>query len=179
MTASNAQAIATNGKGLKTYIYSILAKKYSCAESEGYSNEHIMRGHELEDYARSVYEMETGNEVEQVGFVTLGDYIGCSPDGLVGDDGGVEIKSLSDEKYMQYLLGDEIEKKYYWQIQMNLLVTGRQWWDLVVYNPNFKKTLYIKRYTPDLGDFEKLYLGLADGEQMLKDLTKKFEQLIA
>ena len=72
----------------------------------------------------------------------------------------------------------EIEKKYYWQIQMNLLVTGRQWWDLVVYNPNFKKTMYIKRYTPNLGDFEKLYIGLADGEKLLKTLTKKFEQII-
>ena len=74
MTASNAQAIATRGKGLETYIYQILAEKYS-KNHESFSNEAMQRGTELEPLARGTYEIETMQKVKEVditdGIITL------------------------------------------------------------------------------------------------------------
>jgi len=93
------------------------------------------RGHDLEDEARRWYEFQCDAQVEQVGFCLSDDgRYGCSPDGLVGADGGLEVKCLKAELHMGYLLGDE-PTDYRLQVQGCLLVTGRAWWDLLFYNP--------------------------------------------
>jgi putative phage-type endonuclease len=164
MTASHAQEIGNNGKGLDTYITKLMAKYFSNGEEEGYTNENMQRGIELEDQARSIYELETGNIVDQVGFVELDNFVGCSPDGLIGEDGGLEIKCKGDLNHFKNILDENaIESKYIWQIQMNLLVTGRKWWDYVSYNPNFKKSLVIVRIKPDEEMHEKLLDGFEKG----------------
>lgn len=176
MTASNAQAIGNNGKGLETYLYGVIADQYSSGEYEHYTNQHIERGNELEVYARDMYELETGSTVEEVGFIELDEYSGCSPDGLIGEDGGVEFKCLSDAKHIRLLhLGaKEIEPKYIWQIQMCMLVAGRKWWDFVSYNPNFTQSLIIHRLEADKDKFEKLEEGLEQGRLKLKELNHLF-----
>ena len=60
MTASHAQEIGNSGKGLQTYVYNLLAEKYSKADRENFSNSHTERGVELEPIARSMYELESG-----------------------------------------------------------------------------------------------------------------------
>jgi len=75
MTASCARAIGNNGKGLETYILELVADYYSTGEKEQYTNEHIERGNELEPIARSVYELETGRKVDEVGFIAVGEMI--------------------------------------------------------------------------------------------------------
>ena len=90
LTASKAQAIGTGGKGLETLVWEKLAEKNSIADKEYYSNVHTDRGNELEPQARSIYELETGNAVTEVGFVTddtISKVGGASPDGLVESDG--------------------------------------------------------------------------------------------
>ena len=87
LTASEAQAIGNNGKGLLTLCWEKMAEKYSINEKERYTNHHLERGVELEPLARSLYELETGNTVTEIGFVTNEDIspiAGASPDGLVG-----------------------------------------------------------------------------------------------
>jgi putative phage-type endonuclease len=177
MTASNARAIGNNGKGLETYIYELVADYYSTGEKEQYTNEHIERGNELEPIARSVYELETGRKVDEVGFIAVGEYSGCSPDGLIEKDGGLEIKCVDDKKYFKMLIDDTDIKDYDWQIQMCLLVSGREWWDLVIYNPNFNKNMIIKRIPPDPVKQEKLKIGLAKGEKMIEELIDKYNKL--
>ena len=151
MTASHAQAIGNAGKGLETYVYDLVAEEYSSAEKEQFSNEHTERGNELEEVARGIYELENNVDVEQVTFIEYDEYVGCSPDGLVGENGLIEIKSPNDTEYLKYLIFGEsqIDTKYIWQCQMQMLITGRNWNDLVIYSPNFKKSMLVYRIIPD------------------------------
>ena len=100
LTASDASTILAMGKGVDTLIGEKLSEYYSSGNyaeySDAYTNKHIQRGVEFEDKAKRIYELETGLSVEDVGLVTYTDYIACSPDGLVGDDGLIEIKNHSD-----------------------------------------------------------------------------------
>jgi len=168
LTASNAQAIATAGKGLETLVYDILAEKYSSAIPVSYTNEDMERGHELEEAARQIYELERGVKIEQVGFVELDEYTGASPDGLIGTDGLVEIKCKKDSVYLRALIENDIDSKYKWQLQMQLLVTGRGWVDFVDYCPNFTKSMNITRIEKDPEMQEKLKIGIEEGKKLLK-----------
>jgi len=177
LTASNAQAIGANGKGLETYVYSLLAEKYS-NNKEHYTNADIERGIELEDQARMTYEVERNN-VKEVGFIELDEFVGCSPDGLVGKDGGIEIKCPNDAGFFKLMVNgrDAIESKYLWQVQMTLYITKRSWWDLVFYNPNFNQNILIFRITPVMFQSEKLMLGIETGKNLIKKLNKKYEKI--
>ncbi len=169
MTASNAQAIGNCGKGLDSYIYEVLSQSLS-TNTERYTNEFMERGKELEAQARALYELETGERVIEVGFCEYSEYVGCSPDGLT-ETGGIEIKCLNDLTHTKTLINGakEIESKYIWQIQMNLLVTGKEWWDYVQYNPNFEKSLFIHRVLPDKEMHEKLIKGFEIGAKLLEE----------
>jgi hypothetical protein len=170
LTASHAQAIATGGKGLETYVTEMMAYYYSSNEREYYSSKDMDRGNELEPIARSIYELQTGLKVDQVGFIELNKFVGCSPDGLIGKDGGLEIKSPNNINYYKTLRDGEkaIDSGYIWQVQMNLFVTGRKWWDLAFYNPNFEETLKIIRLFPDKEMQDKLKVGLEKGIELIK-----------
>ena len=161
MTASNATAIGNCGKGLETYTKEIVRKQISSKVEEEYSNKDLERGRELELVAREMYELEKEVKVEVVGFIENDEYSGCSPDGLVGEDGGVEIKCSDDKIYFDYLLEEEkaISPDYLWQCQMNLFIAGRKWWDLIIYNPNFEKSMFVFRILPDLEKFKAKNAG--------------------
>jgi putative phage-type endonuclease len=175
LTASNAQAISANGKGLESYVYQLLAEKYSNNRDQ-YTNSDIARGNELEPLARMTYEIER-EKVEEVGFIELDKYVGCSPDGLIGKDGGLEIKCVNDVNFFKLIVSGEksIETKYLWQCQMCLLITKRKFWDLAFYNPNFDRNLLIFRQKPDKAKQEKLKAGIKKGIELIKELTKKYE----
>jgi len=175
MTASHAQAIASNGSGLKTYILEKLVDKYSSAEKEIYSNEHMERGNELEGQARSLYWLETGKEVQEVGFCELDEYTGCSPDGMIGEKGLIEIKCPTDKNFLKLLIEKKISSSYVWQMQMQMYVTGRKWCDFVAYCPNFEKSFYIERVEADIEKFDKIKEGLAEGRKLIKKYIKMYE----
>ena len=171
MTASNAQAIATGGKGLDTYVHTLIAESLSSAEKEHYTNADIERGLGLEEQARSLYSLETGNTVEEVGFVEVNQYSGCSPDGFVAD-GLIEIKCPNDLNHLKIMLYGEkaIDSKYLWQVQCQMLMTERKHCTLCFYNPNFEKSLIMFRIEADPTKQEKLKAGLAKGEEMIKQI---------
>lgn len=178
MTASHAQGIANKGKGLNTYILTLMAKYYSSAEPESYTNEHMEQGNELEPQARAMYELEYDSEVRQVGFIEIDEHVGCSPDGLIGEDGGLEIKCHDDKKHFELAVGGTIDTKYLWQMQMNMFCTGRKWWDYVAYNPNFEKSLIVHRIeanTP-IGKHDKPFDSIAKGLEKGKELIKKYKE---
>lgn len=177
MTASHAQAIGNVGKGLDTYIHEMMSELYSSGEKKQFSTKDTERGNELEPIARQIYEFERGVTVQQVGFMEMNEFVGASPDGLVDEDGGTEIKSPDDKEYLQYLLykEDAIDSKYLWQCQMNLLISGRKWWDLIIYNPNFKKSMLVFRIVPDKEKFEALEKGFVKGIEMIKKIKSVIE----
>ncbi len=178
MTASHATAIGNAGKGLETYINDMMTEHYSSKEKEQYVNKDLERGNELEPIARQIYEMDKDIEVQEVGFMEYSEFVGASPDGLVKKDGGIEIKCPDDKEYFQYLLKgeDNIKSDYHWQIQMNLLISGRKWWDLIIYNPNFKNSMLVYRITPDIEKFEALEKGFLVGEALIKKIKSIIEK---
>ena len=100
-----------------------------------YTNADMQWGIEHEAEARQAYANETGNEIVQVGFVELNERVGCSPDGLVGDDGLVEIKCPKSKTHRKYITENRCPPEYYKQIQGQMWVTGRLWCDFFSYNP--------------------------------------------
>lgn len=167
LTASNGTAIAANGAGLKTYCQRIIEEMIT--PREPFTNADIERGNELEEIAIMKYEFEHGVQVEQVGFIELNNRIGCSPDGLVGKDGGVEVKARNNAKHLALLLGNKPDTGVIWQIQMCLWITKRKWWDYLSYNPNFKNSLFVLRVLPDEKAFAKLQAGCVNGITMLEE----------
>lgn len=132
------------------------------------------RGQELEPKARAFYEMLRDVEVRQVGFILRDDReTGCSPDGLVGEDGGLEIKCPAMHTHIDYLLDPEkLVDTYRTQVQGSLYVTGREWWDLMSFNPSLPEV--IVRVEPDPAFAAALDAAL---ETFLADLAEAKEKL--
>lgn len=99
------------------------------------------RGLHLEAQAVRAYERSTGRTTRAVGFCRRDDRLaGCSPDRLVGEDGGLEVKTPAAKTHVGYLLDpDLLVKDYGMQVQGSLWVTGRAWWDLVSWNPGLRE----------------------------------------
>jgi len=100
------------------------------------STKDMDHGKETEPQARAWYEMERGVQVRQVGFCVTDDgRFGCSPDGLIDPDGGLELKCPKLSTHTAWLMADKVPDEYLPQIHGCLIVTGRQWWDFVSYSP--------------------------------------------
>jgi hypothetical protein len=106
--------------------------------SNGFESFATRQGTEREPSARAAYEITRRAFVSEVG-VCVHDEIECgaSPDGFIGDDGGVEIKSPELATHIEYLRRTDAPPEYKAQIQGNLWITGRRWWDFVSFNPDF------------------------------------------
>lgn len=139
-SASNFSKILAKGQGKtrKAYMLRLAAEILSSEPQETYSNAAMERGIEIEPQAREYYEGLNGVKVEQVGFCKLDDNIGCSPDGLVGTDGGIEIKCPNTTTHITYILADKLPSEYVAQVQGSLWVTDRKWWEFQSFDPRLK-----------------------------------------
>ena len=142
-SASQFSKIVT-GKGgkstqLEAYINQLVAEELTGETTLVYVNEHMKRGTELEPDARELYEALTGQSVEEVGFC-LHDTVnaGCSPDGLVGEEGGLEIKCAAPATHVEWVKAGALPAKHLQQIMGCLWITGRKWWDFMSYHPTMK-----------------------------------------
>lgn len=120
------------------------------SESTSYSNEHMARGHVQEPIARALYEDQYFVDVTNGGFFDCGLY-GCSPDGLVADNGLIEIKSVIPSVHYSNIKRGGIDPAYKWQIYFNLMKTERDWIDFVSYCSDFPidNQLYVHRITKE------------------------------
>jgi exodeoxyribonuclease (lambda-induced) len=128
-----------------------------------------------EPHARALYAEITGNEVQEVGFVELDDYVGCSPDGLVGEEGLIEIKCKQDYNHLYAVCNEWVEPEHELQMQYQMLVTERHWCDYVLYNPLFKNPIYVKRIFKDVKVQAQLADGLANGRELIKQIIKNYD----
>jgi len=121
--------------GSETYLLELLAEwALGIMEDEG--SGFMDRGHGLEASAIAAYELESGHDVTRVGFITNdAGTAGCSPDGLVGEDGGLEIKCPAAKTHIGYLLNQGDVGPYAPQMQGALWLTGRSWWDWRSWHP--------------------------------------------
>ena len=154
-TSSHADEIMTPGKlapsASQTGYRNKLLAEYIFGHWIDWNNKtHAMElGTEREDNARAWYELTRGVDVEQVGLILTDDgRFGCSPDGLVGEDGMVEIKNPLLHTHVGYLVDPAtLVKEYRGQTQAQLWVTGRAWCDLISYNPDIERV--VVRVEPD------------------------------
>ncbi|WP_417790666.1 lambda exonuclease family protein [Terasakiella pusilla] len=133
----------------KPYAWQKAANRFSGRPTESFGgNWATERGHDLEDQARSWYTLITGSTVEQVGFCTTDDEtFGCSPDGMVGDDGLLQIKCLMDKAHVGAMDDEDEIKKYFAQVQGEMLVTERKWNDLMFFHPELPP--FVRRVEAD------------------------------
>lgn len=127
----------------------LVAERITGNTDPTYLSADMERGHIDEPVARELYR-EHHAPVQEVGFITREDRgvrVGYSPDGLVGDDGLIEIKSRAQKAQLATILNDEIPAENVAQLQTGLYVTGRKWIDYVSFCSGMP--LYVKRMTPD------------------------------
>ena len=154
-TASNFDKIITAGgkqsTTLEKYALQLATDKMLTTPEPSYKNEAMIRGTELEPLARETYQEETFNIVEQITmFLSDCGNFGYSPDGLVGDDGLIEIKCPKATTHFQYIIDNKAPADYWQQLQGGLWLSGRKWIDFVSYHPDFKtKQLFIIRVERD------------------------------
>ncbi|MFL2980827.1 MAG: lambda exonuclease family protein [Methylophilaceae bacterium] len=138
----------------------------------------MARGLELESEARKAYELQ--NEI-----VTLSGFIehptikdaGASPDGLVGDDGLIEIKCLNKKSHEEIIRKQILPRQYYIQIQFQLACTQRLWCDFVAYHPDANQPLYVQRIMPEIKLIKEIHdkalVFIAEVEEKYKAMKKR------
>ena len=131
------------------YMAQLVVERMTNQVAESYSNAAMEWGVENEEFARAAYELKTGNMVDQVGAIDHPRIAmsAASPDGLVGDDGCLEIKCPNTATHIDTLLGDEPAKKYYDQMQWQMVCANRSWCDFVSFDPRMPShlQLFVKR----------------------------------
>lgn len=124
-------------------------------EDEGYSNAAMERGKAMEEDARDLYAFARGVEPVQVGFVRSGK-AGASPDSLVGADGGLEIKTALAHIQIERMQKNELPSEHKAQVQGNLWITERAWWDFVSYSPGLPPLIVrVERDEPYIAQLAK------------------------
>ena len=159
------------------YAYRVAVEQiYGQTTEDTYVTWEMRRGTELEPRARIAYETVTGNLAEESGIVTTDDELfAYSTDGLVDEDGLIEIKSPNSARKIveMWTIGDLSE--YVHQLQGGLWLTGRKWLDFIMYAPQLEsvsKDLFIKRIERD----EEF---IATMEQQLWDFAKRVQSHVA
>lgn len=149
-TASEFSCVLAKGEG-KTraaYLRRVVTERLTGKPTETYSNGHMARGTIQEPFARLAYEAAYGEPVEEVGFIKHPSLMaGCSPDGLLGKDGGGEFKCVIPTVQLETwerTAGYPPEHKA--QIMGNLWITGRKWWDFVSFSPDMPAHLRLYRF---------------------------------
>lgn len=125
------------GAGRANYMADLVAERLTGEPKQGFMNAAMQHGIDTEPQARAMYELEQGVTVVETGFVphpTLA-LTGASPDGLVGEDGLIEIKCPNTATHIEMLRGGAIDRKYMLQMHWQMICTGRMWCDYVSFDP--------------------------------------------
>lgn len=142
VTASRVKDVLTKGRGntpsktAETYMMELIAEALTGKSKPFFENDAMKWGTETEPQARSMYSVNNDFvAVKEVAFVEHNKFIGISPDGLIGDDGLLEIKCPNTTTQIKRALSDDYAADYKSQIQMQLWVTERKWCDFVSFDP--------------------------------------------
>lgn len=187
LTASRVKALVAKTKsGYSTsranMITQLALERMTGVVEPTYSNAAMQRGNDLEGEARNFYSFQRDVAITEVGMVIHPEYdfITCSPDGLIDDDGLVEIKCpFSMAKMVSYLEKDAHAKEYRVQLQMQLLVTNRQYVDVVGYDPRFPDGLKMAvcRVEADKEYQEELLSEMLKANTEINELIEKLNKM--
>lgn len=183
ISASNAsRAVAKRDSDTRASYMAELIAQVCTGIAEEINSKYLDWGNQHEDAARSSYEFVTGHTVTEVPFAFKDDSFrtGCSPDGLVTDTKGVEIKCpYNSEHYVRFLLQEKIKPEYVWQYQFTLWVLDAGEWDFAQYDPRMKKSplhfITVPRDEEKMKVFdEQIPLFIEDMDKLLKKAGFKF-----
>jgi len=161
------------------YMAQLVCERLTGQKAEGFTNAAMQHGTETEPLARAAYEALKDVLVDEVGFVPHPSIqmAGASPDGLVGDDGLLEIKCPNTATHIDTLLSETVPTKYYTQMQFQLACTGREWCDFVSFDNRLppELQLFVKRVPRD-----ETYIRLMEAEivQFIAELDDKINKLM-
>jgi YqaJ-like viral recombinase domain len=167
-------AISKDKKSVGKLVNRLARERMTGRPSVDFESWDMKRGKEMEPLARAYYE-KYHSPVAQVGFITNeieGVRVGCSPDGLVGSDGGIEIKSRNEDIHFLEVLSGEVPASVMPQIQFQLMVTGRAWWDYVSFCDGWP--LYVRRVEPDTRMHGILTEALAKAESAINGVIAAY-----
>lgn len=146
ITASRVSDMLAGGKGVgrDKYKAELIAERLTSKSSKSdFKNSHMERGNLLESSARDAFNLIYDGDVVEVGFIkhpTI-KWLGASPDGLVGEEGLIEIKSTIAHVHLDYLLEKKVPRNYLLQMQLQMAVTGRKYCDFVSYCEDYPPRL--------------------------------------
>lgn len=168
-----------NNDTSRTLTAQLVAERITGWTDPVYVSDDMLRGTEDEPRAVDVY-AEHFAPVTSTGFMVRDDWgfrIGYSPDGLVGDDGLIEVKSRRAKKQLQTILEDAVPAENMAQIQCGLLVSGRAWCDYVSYCGGMP--LYVKRVEPDPEWFDVIVVAVDMFEENAERMVAEYERVTA
>ena len=161
------------------YMAQLVCERLTGQKGESFTNAAMQHGTETEPLARAAYEALKDVLVDEVGFVphpTI-EMAGASPDGMVGDDGLIEIKCPNTATHIETLLSQTVPGKYNTQMQFQMACTGRQWCDFVSFDNRLPEELqlFVTRVPRD-----EVFIRLIEAEivQFLAELDDKINKLM-
>jgi len=166
------------------YASQLICERLTGCVAPSFTNAAMIHGTETEPEARRAYEFYIDRDVVQVGFMPHPsiEMAGASPDGLIGDDGLLELKCPNSATHIETLLGGVIPDKYVKQMQFQMACTGRQWCDFASYDNRLpeRMRLFVKRVDRDeelIGEIETEVRGfLAEIDETVAQLRARYEQ---
>tara|TARA_R110002094_G_scaffold157781_2_gene144054 strand:- start:19939 stop:20553 length:615 start_codon:yes stop_codon:yes gene_type:complete len=161
------------GAGRKNYMMELLCQRLTGTREEGFTNAAMQRGTDLEPMARGRYEIENDVLVMETGLVDHAAVpnFAASPDGLVGDDGLLEIKCPNTAQHVEFLRTGKIPPKYQSQMTAQMLCTGRKWCDFVTFDDRLPESLQYK--------CERFELDEKTGKEMITAVSTFLTELDA
>jgi putative phage-type endonuclease len=183
VTASRvADVIAKTKTGYSTsrenYMAQLICERLTGTPTESFTNAAMQWGTDTEPKARVAYESKTFTSVTEVAMISHPSIpnTGASPDGLIGDDGLIEIKCPNTATHIDTVLSDKVPSKYITQMQWQMACTQRKWCDFVSFDPRMPDglQLFIQRV-----DFDVDYVKMLEAEitVFLAELETKIEKL--
>jgi putative phage-type endonuclease len=166
------------GASRANYMTELVLERLTGRRAEGYTNAAMQWGIDTEAEAKAAYEFRTNAEIMPCGFIDhfMIDMTGASPDGLIGEDGLIEIKCPNSSTHIEYLLTGMVPKKYELQMQWQMACTGRQWCDFVSYDPRLPANLsmLVKRIDRDEALIEDMSIEV---REFLDEVNRTVELL--
>lgn len=169
--------VASNDKE-RSHLFELAAQRITRHVEPKYISDDMMRGHEEEILARKLYS-ENFSKVADCGFITndkWGFTIGYSPDGLVGDDGVIEVKSRRQKYQIETIITDIIPEDYKIQVQTGLLVSGRKWCDFISYSGGLPMVTI--RVLPDPSVQDAILVAATAFEMRLEKRLMEYRDII-
>jgi putative phage-type endonuclease len=164
------------GASRANYMAELICERLTGQPAPSFTNAAMIWGTDKEPEARAVYEFRHGVEVVQVGFVPHPAIAmsGASPDGLIGDDGLIEIKCPNSATHIETLLRKTVPEKYLVQMGWQMACTGRKWCDFVSYDPRLPPSMqmYVERF--DRGDD-----AISEMEKLVSDFLSEVDAKVA